>query len=100
MRKLLEDLYHGNLTPSARKIAPKSELLQAVSKAANCEERLMGCLNETEQKILNELIETQFTMDSITAVENFVIGFRLGARMILECMDDNDGDIREVTDDG
>ncbi len=100
MRKLLEDLYHGNLAPSAREMAPESKLLQAVGKTANCEERLMEHLNEAEQEILKELIEAQFTMDSITAVENFVIGFRLGARMILECMDDNDGDIREVTDDG
>ena len=37
---------------------------------------------------------------SITARENFILGFRLGARITMECMDGNDGDIREVTDHG
>ena len=36
----------------------------------------------------------------ITALENFILGFRLGVRMTAECMDENDGDIQEVTDSG
>ena len=39
-------------------------------------------------------IESQQEIDSITAMENFILGFRLGVRMMAECMDDNDGDIR------
>ena len=31
---------------------------------------------------------------SITATENFILGFRLGVRLMAECMDNNDGDIR------
>ncbi len=100
MRKVLEDFYYGNLAPSARVMAPDSELRQAVGKVADCEEQLMERLDETEQWILNELVEAQLTMDSITAEENFILGFRLGVRMMAECMDDNDGDIREVTEDG
>ncbi len=100
MRKVLEDFYNGNLVPSARVMAPDSELRQAVGKVADCEEQLMKRLGETEQLILNELVEAQFTMDSITAEENFILGFRLGVRMMAECMDDNDGDIREVAEDG
>ena len=33
-------------------------------------------------------------IDSITALENFILGFRLGVRLMAECMDENDGDIR------
>lgn len=100
MRKILEDFYYGNLTPGDREMAPDSELRRAVGRAADCEEQLMERLGEKEQKILHELIEAQFIMDSITAVENFILGFRLGFRMTLECMDSNDGDLREVTEDG
>jgi len=39
-------------------------------------------------------LESQQEIDSITAMENFILGFRLGVRMMAECMDDNDGDIR------
>jgi len=100
MRKILEDFYHGNLIPGNQKMAPNSELWQAVGKAADCEEQLIERLGETEQKILNELVEAQFTMDGITARENFILGFRLGVRMMAECMDDNDGDLQKVTIDG
>ena len=41
-----------------------------------------------------KLIESQQEIDSITAMENFILGFRLGAKIVMECMDNNDGDIK------
>lgn len=80
-------------------MTPGSELHRAIGRAANCTEQLMKKLNETEQNILNELVEVQFTMDGITAEENFILGFRLGVRMMAECMDDNDGDLQRIAAD-
>ncbi len=57
-------------------------------------------LDEAGQTVLAKLIESQHEIDSITALENFILGFRLGVRMMAECMDGNDGDIREVADYG
>lgn len=94
MRKILQDFYYGNLTPGDQDIAPNSELRRAVDRIARCEQQLTERLGETEQAILSELVQTQHTADSITAVENFILGFRLGVRMMAECMDDNDGGIR------
>ena len=54
----------------------------------------MEQLKETDQEILTKLIRSQHEINSITATENFILGFRLGVRMMAECMDDNDGDIR------
>ena len=54
----------------------------------------MEQLDETEQTILTKLIRSQHEINSITATENFILGFRLGVRIMAECMDDNDGDIR------
>ena len=99
MRKLLEDFYYGNLAPGSQIMAPDSELRRAVGKAADCENRLIKQLDETEQNILEELINAQHLMDSITARENFILGFRLGIRMMAECMDDNDGDLQRMTGD-
>ena len=100
MRKFLEDFYYGNLAPADQEMVPNSELHRAVGKAADCAEQLMKKLDEAERNILGRLIEAQFTIDSITAEENFILGFRLGIRMMLECMDDNDGNIRGVAEDG
>ena len=54
---------------------------------------------ETET-ILKKLTRSQHEINSITALENFILGFRLGARIMAECMDENDGDTRDVTDHG
>ena len=100
MRNTLEDLYYGNITPGARQIVPNSELKRAVDRVTRFESQLKEQLDETGQSILAKLIESEDEIESITALENFILGFRLGARITMECMDENDGDTREVTDHG
>ena len=94
MRKTLEDLYYGNITPNEQRITPGSEMEKAVARAASYEQQLMEHLGETEQTILTKLIRSQHEINSITAIENFILGFRLGIRIMAECLDENDGDIR------
>ncbi|MCI9391605.1 MAG: hypothetical protein HFF65_04285 [Oscillospiraceae bacterium] len=94
MRKTLEDLYYGNITPNEQQMTPGSEMEKAVARVASCEKQLLERLEETEQDALTKLIRSQHEINSITAVENFILGFRLGVRIMAECMDENDGDIR------
>ncbi len=94
MRKTLEDLYYGNITPNVQDMAPRSELKRATDRVTRFENQLSEQLDEAGQTILAKLIESQQEIDSITAMENFILGFRLGVRMMAECMDENDGDIR------
>ena len=100
MRKTLEDLYFGNITPNEQKMEPDSELKKAVDRVVHYENQLTELLDEDEQTILTKLIRSQHEINSITALENFILGFRLGARIMAECMDENDGDTREVADRG
>ena len=100
MRKTLEDLYFGNISPNEQKMAPDSELKKAVDRVTRYESQLTERLGEDEQTILTKLIRSQHEINSITALENFILGFRLGARIMAECMDENDGDTRNVTDCG
>ena len=94
MRNTLEDLYYGNITPNAQGMAPNSELKRATDRVTRFEKQLIEQLDEAGQAVLAKLIESQQEIDSITALENFILGFRLGSRIMAECMDDNDGDIR------
>ena len=100
MRRTLEDLYFGNITPNEQKMAPDSELKKAVDRVAQYESQLAERLGEDEQTILTKLIRSQHEIENITALENFILGFRLGVRIMTECMDESDGDIRDVTDHG
>ncbi len=94
MRKTLEDLYYGNITPNEQRMVPGSEMAKAVTRVTSCEKQLMEQLGEAEQTILTKFVRSQHEINSITATENFILGFRLGVRLMVECMDDNDGDIR------
>ena len=94
MRNTLEDFYYGNITPNAQDMAPHSELKRATDRVARFENQLTEQLDEAGQTILAKLIESQQEIDSITAMENFILGFRLGARIMVECMDENDGEMQ------
>lgn len=94
MRKTLEDLCYGNIAPCEQQMIPGSELKRAVERVVKCEAQLMEFHNEEGQQILTRLTRSQQEASSITATENFILGFRLGVRLVAECMDDNDGDIR------
>ena len=94
MRNTLEDLYYGNITPCKQQVTPNSELKRAMDRVVRFEGQLTERLDEDGQTILAKLIESRDEIESITALENFILGFRLGARIMAECMDENDGDIR------
>ncbi len=94
MRNTLEDLYYGNITPNAQDMAPNSELKRATDRVARFENQLTEQLDEAGQAVLAKLIESQHEIDNITALENFILGFRLGAKIMMECMDNNDGNIK------
>ena len=94
MRTTLENLYYGNIIPNEQQMTPGSELKRAVNRVAKYENQLTEQLEKTEQETLTKLIRSQHEINSITATENFILGFRLGVRLMAECMDENDGDIR------
>lgn len=94
MRKILEDFYYGNLRPSDQQMTVNSKLQWAVDTVAQRERQIEEQLDDEGKKLLSEFSDAQRTVDSITAVENFILGFRLGVRIMVECMDRNDGSIR------
>ena len=85
MRNTLEDLYYGNITPGVQQMAPNSELKRATDRVTRFESQLTERLDEAGQEILAKLIESKDEIESITALENFILGFRLGARLMAEC---------------
>ena len=76
---------------------PDSELKKAVDRVVHYENQLTEQLDEDGQTILTKLVRSQHEINSITALENFILGFRLGVRIMAECMDENDCDTRDVT---
>ena len=55
------------------------------------EEKLIGLLEGQEKKLFLELANAQSEVNGITEVESFINGFRLGARIAIEVMNEEDG---------
>ncbi len=93
MRRILEDFYLGNIVPYDKRMVANSELRRMVKHAADCESQLTERLNEEEQQLLDTLTNAQHEINRITALEDFILGFRLGVRLMIACMDEDDGDL-------
>ena len=96
MRKTLENLYYGNISPWEQKFARNTEYDKALRTVSEKEAQLKILLNEKEQAMLKEMVTAQSTVNSITAGENFILGFRIGIRLGTEIMDDADGCISSI----
>lgn len=97
MRRMLEEFYYGNLNSNERSFIKDSAYSQAVRTISENEEKLTELLEGKEKQFLLDLINAQSIADGTTAVESFIQGFRLGARIAIEIMSDEDGCLREIT---
>ena len=93
MRDTLENLYFGKITPNEQDITPGSLLADAMDRAEQCEEKLTALLEGEKKPLLLRLLNAENEICSTMALENFILGFRLGVRMILEALDGDDGSL-------
>ena len=93
MHKTLEELFYGNLTPNEQQITPDSPLQQAMDQAEEYEEKLSALLEGEEKTMLLRLLNAENEIGSTLALENFILGFRLGMRVAIEALDEYDGSL-------
>lgn len=92
MPKTLKDLYYGNLMLFDHPIPSGSPVRKLSAHLTECEAKLKEQLSEEGQAQLKKLVHTQQEMDCATAEENFIMGFRLGVRIMVECLGREEGD--------
>lgn len=97
MRRMLEEFYYSNINPNERTFIKDSAYSRAVQTLSENESKLTELLEGKEKKLLLDLVNAQSIVDGTTAVESFIQGLRLGARIAIEIMNDEDGCLREIT---
>ena len=100
MRKTLEELFYGNLTPNEQQITPDSPLQQAMDQAEKYEEKLTSLLEGEEKTLLLRLLNAENEISSTMALENHILGFRLGMRIAIESLDEDDGSLTMTQEEG
>lgn len=97
MRTTLENLYYGNITPNDQQVRPGTPLARAMNQSAECEKKLTDLLDDDAQTLLLNLVNAENEIGSTLAMENFIMGFRLGVQLILEALDEDDGSLIDIT---
>ena len=100
MRDTLEDLYYGNITPCDKRIRSDSPLQRVLDEAEQRAEQLAAKLDAEGKALLHRMADAENEASSTIALENFILGFRLGVRMILEALDEDDGSLLDPNKEG
>ena len=96
--KILEELWHQGLHPSEAKRNTNMQYLKQQNKVDENAEKLLSMLSEDGKEIFEKFMDDQAELSCIDNCEIFASGFRMGARMMLEVMEEKDGD--RLTNEG
>ena len=83
MQNVLEDLFFGELRPN---ICDNARAKKAMKILDENEDILMKLLEGKEKKLFLEMVNAQSEVTGSSAVENFIAGFKLGARIVVEAL--------------
>ena len=88
---IIEDLWYGNISPCERDIKRSSEYADVLERIVQLETDLHARLNDEEKEILERFVNYTNEMCCISEREMFVRGFTLGAKLIIEVMNSENG---------
>jgi len=98
MKKILDELYFGNITPDEQYIVKGSEYEKEMNHLVSLEEKLEETLNDKEKEILIKYRESFLNINSITSKEMWKKGFIMGLRIGVEVMDAPAENLKNITE--
>jgi len=84
MQSILQEFFYGNISPEVQFIKKGSEYDKVMHVICCNEEKLLARLNKEEKEILQEYIDAQMELNSLTAVKSQIYGYKLGLLMTAE----------------
>ncbi|WP_409967256.1 hypothetical protein RFF05_11645 [Bengtsoniella intestinalis] len=82
--KIIQALYHGNLDPANKSVVRGSDYAKQLSILDSTVDTLRETISPEEKELLDKVLSTWMTMESIWGETRFVEGYKLGARLMLE----------------
>ena len=86
--RMLSELWYGNIEPQDRKIPRDKEYKQLLKKICDYEEQFRGIFSPEQQKDFEDYENATISVTAISEEAAFVYGFRLGARMMMEVLEE------------
>lgn len=90
MKNFIKELYYGNIDPQARGFKNGSYLKKQMTILSESEALLTDRLTGDEKKWFLTFINASNNILGQTELDSFIVGFRLGARLILDTFMNDD----------
>jgi len=84
MNHTLETFAYGNMAPNAQPFPENPEYRDAMRALSRTQEKLMEKLNDEEKVIFEKHIDAQDEVRQLTAVYNWIHGYKLGLLVTAE----------------
>ena len=90
MKNLIKELYYGNIDPQARGFRYGSYLKKQITILSESVVLLTDKRTGDEKKAFLSFVTTSNSILAQSELDSFIVGFRLGARLILDTFINND----------
>ena len=88
MRSILEELFYGNVCPNTDCRIHDKETKQLMGYIADHYDNLLSTLNDQQKEILEKFDDCCSELIDINERQLFLYAFKLGARMMLEVVEE------------
>lgn len=85
----LDKFWKGDIVPSEGRYHPNREYAKVMQIMERCDDTLKSHLSQEDYQIFQEYAEASLSTACIESCDNFIDGFRLGARMMMDVLMDS-----------
>ena len=88
--RVLEEFWYGNINPVEIPFQRQRQFDKVFKLLTRNEEKLLETLNEQEKDLFDKYTACQDEITQITECQTFIKGFKLGARFVMACFENDD----------
>ncbi len=87
--KILEEFWYGNIEPTEYDTSPSKEYKELLQLICRNEEKLQATFTDEQKELFSRYVDCVREFQAMADCLLFQSSFKLGARMMVEIMDDN-----------
>jgi len=98
VKSIIEELYYGNIDPQSRCYRTDSHIFEVSSEMVDIEEKLNDRLDGEEKEMFKRYVEAYAELMSTSELDAFIVGFRLGARFVVDTFMSDEAPFRGINE--
>ena len=96
--RMIEDLFFGNIDLQARAVKTGSRADKLRTFITNHLPEIENALPDEQRSVLERIMDAQSELDTISELDSFIVGFRLGAGFTYDTFVNTDTPFRDLTE--